>query len=258
MANSVWSIASRQPIISLVVKAKKNYVGFYEAEQNKSTNGHNKKYGTKVYLTESFDHMYLFGRVKCPVYGKMEEVFIKVENLLWKPTGDLIRFVFAYTSRGPIVLMCNDLGMDPLVALQLYCARSRIETAFDMLKNLMGAFNYRFWTKGLPVHSRKPKKNDRLKKPSPADIAKVENCWSAIEGFTMMSVIALGLLQLVSIKFDTTVWNNFGAYLRTRSREIPSERTVKYVLSGFLCNIRLKVASRGIMHDIQKRISKAD
>jgi hypothetical protein len=62
----------------------------------------------------------------------------------------MIHFVFAVTSRGPIVLMCSDLGQDPLIALQLYCIRTRIETMFDMLKNLIGAFNYRFWSKQLP------------------------------------------------------------------------------------------------------------
>lgn len=48
---------------------------------------------------------------------------------MWKPTGYMIRFVFAVTSCGPIVLMCSDLvGQDPLIALQLYCIRTRVET----------------------------------------------------------------------------------------------------------------------------------
>nr|WP_319397250.1 hypothetical protein [uncultured Desulfobacter sp.] len=70
-------------------------------------------------------------------------------DLIWKPTADLIRFVLAITNRGPIILMCSDLEQDPVTALELYCARVRIETMFDMLKNVMGVFRYRFWTKGL-------------------------------------------------------------------------------------------------------------
>ncbi len=75
-------------------------------------------------------------------------------NLLWKPTGDMIRFVLAVTSRGPIVLMCSDLNQDPLSAIRLYCMRVRVEIMFDMLKNVLGAFSYRFWSKGMPKHSR--------------------------------------------------------------------------------------------------------
>ncbi len=75
-------------------------------------------------------------------------------NSLWKPTGEMIRFVLAVTSRGPIVLMCSDLCQDPLSALRMYCMRVRIEIMFDMLKNVIGAFNYRFRSKGMPEHSR--------------------------------------------------------------------------------------------------------
>ncbi len=198
---------------------------------------------------ELFDHMDMFEQLECCVYGKTEEVFARALNLLWRPTGELVRFILVYSSRGPIVLMCNDLQMPIATALELYCARTRIEIVFDMLKNLIGAFRYRFWSKGLPRHSRK------LKEPSESNVKNVKKCWAAIEKFVMIGAIALGLLQLVSIKFNTTVWNHFELYLRTRSRQLPSERTVKHVLSSFLGHIILKVASSGIMREIQSLIS---
>ena len=52
-------------------------------------------------------------RIPMERYGKTEEISILALNLLWKPTGDMIRFVLAVTSRGPIVLMCSDLNQDP-------------------------------------------------------------------------------------------------------------------------------------------------
>ena len=67
----------------------------------------------------------------------------------------------------PLLLASRSIGQSgdnsgiPLAAetaLRLYCARTRIEIAFDMLKNLIGSFRYRFWSKGLPRHCRKPKK----------------------------------------------------------------------------------------------------
>ena len=74
----------------------------------------------------------------------------------------------------------------------------------------------------------------------------------------MIGAIALGLLQMVSIKFGGTVWKYFDSYLRTRSRGIPSARTVKRVLSGFLPGIFSKVASSGIIREIQERILSDD
>ncbi len=255
LANSAYSIRFRQPMVSLIIRAKKNYVAFFRPERSKKKKkGRPRKYGMKVVLAECFDHMENFSNERCMIYGKMEDILISTHNLLWRPTGNMIRFVFASTSRGKIVLMCSDLAMDPLIALQLYCARTRIEITFDMLKNLIGAFNYRFWSKSLPLHSRKPKKNDKLKAPSSNNTESVERCWKAIEGFVMMGAIALGLLQLISIKFNKTVWKYYDAFLRTRSRELPSERTVKYVISGFLCNIFWKLASSGVIRKIQNRI----
>jgi hypothetical protein len=243
-------------MVSLIVRAKKNFVAYFVAKKAPGAKGRPRKYGDKIVLMELFDHIEAFDKFKCPVYGKKEEVFALAINLLWRPTGDLIRFVLADTSRGPIVLMSNDLQIEARTALQLYCARTRIEIAFDMLKNLIGAFRYRFWSKGLPRHCRKPKKNAKLKGPSKDNVAKVKKCWTAIERFTMIGAISHGLLQLVSIKYHKTVWNHFGLYLRTRSRELPSERTVKHVLSGCLGHIILRVASCGIMREIQSLISE--
>ena len=166
LAESVWSVRHKCPLLTLVIRAKKNVVGYFEADEPRiKKQGRPRKYGEKVKISELFDHHHLFSKVKCNTYGKIiEEISIASFDLLWKPTGNLIRFVLAITNRGPIILMCSDLNQDPVAALELYCTRIRIEIMFDMLKNLMGVFRYRFWTKGLPRHSRKPKKNKYLKK----------------------------------------------------------------------------------------------
>jgi hypothetical protein len=254
LASSIWSIDIQQPLVTLIIRAKKSYVAYYKAPKPpKGKRGRRPKYGKKVKLFDLFGQLHLFSKVKCEVYGKIEEISIMTLNLMWKPTGCMIRFVFAVTSRGPIVLMCSDLGQDPLSALQLYCVRIRVETMFDMLKNLIGAFNYRFWSKHMPQHSRKPKKNKDLKQPCPQAIAKVELCWQAYERFALLGSIALGLLQIISLKDTDNVWSNFDAYLRTRSRQLPSERTVKYVVARLLINNLLTFAPTAIMREIRKR-----
>ncbi len=117
------------------------------------------------------------------------------------------------------------------MAISLYCARVRIETMFAMLKSVLGAFAYRFWSKRLPRHSRKPKKNTTLKAPQREHLETVQKTWQACERFVMLGCITLGLLQLVALKFQDQVWGAFRLFLRTRSRALPSERTVKEVLA---------------------------
>ena len=188
-----------------------------------------------------------FGQASCEVYGHVETVSYLVLNLLWKPIKAPLRFVFAITSRGPIVLMCSDLSLDPLMAITLYCARVRIETLFAMLKSVLGAFAYRFWSKRLPRHSRKPKKNTTLQTPPKEHLETVQKTWQACERFVMLGCIAGGLLQLVALKFHGQVWDGFSMFLRTRSRALPSERTVKEVLAQELVRTSRKVAADATM-----------
>lgn len=235
LASSVWSVKLKQPLLTLIVKAKKNCVAYFEAEQPEERGpGRPPKYGEKVKLMELFDHPHLFSKALCQVYGTLEEVSYAYYDLLWKPTGSLIRFVLALTSHGPIVLMCSDLTQDPCAALQLYCTRIRIEVMFDVLKNLIKAFCYRFWSKLMPRHSRRPRKNKSLKKPAQDALPTVTSCWQACECFVMLGAIAQGLLQLISLKFKNSIWSQSDSFLRTRSRSLPSERTVKQVIAHLL------------------------
>ncbi len=253
LAESVWSVRHKCPLLTLVIRAKKNVVGYFEAEEPLvRKQGRPRKYGEKVKISELFDHPHLFSKVKCNTYGKIiEEISIASFDLLWKPTGNLIRFVLAITNRGPIILMCSDLNQDPVAALELYCTRIRIEIMFDMLKNLMGVFRYRFWTKGLPRHSRKPKKNKYLKKVALDQMSKVKRCFAAYERFVMTGAIALGLLQFISLKFEKSVWKEFQGFLRTKSRSLPSERTVKSVVGNLLIKDLFSFAPGLIMRKIQ-------
>ncbi len=204
-------------------------------------------------MTDLFDLPHLFSKAQCLVYGKTVDITFLAVNLLWKPTGEKIRFVLAVTSRGPIVLMCGDLCLDPLTALQLYCLRTRVEIMFDMLKNLIGAFSYRFWSKRMPRHSRKPGKNKDLIIPSSEDIKTVKLCQDAYERFTMSAAISLGLLQLTALKYPQAVRSRFDVYLRTRSRELPSERTVKSVMTRLSVSNLFIVAPVAIIREIKER-----
>ena len=155
---------------------------------------------------EMFDHPQCFDLVECCVYGQRELVRLISVPLLWKPLGDSLLFIFAMTSRGPLVLMCSDLALSPVTALELYCVRTRIEILFAVLKNLLGAFRFRLWTPYLPRHARRPTPNRALKAPAPERQATVATCWQAYEVFVCCALIAQGLLQLIALRFGPEVW----------------------------------------------------
>lgn len=251
----MWSVRHKCPLLTLVIRGKKNVVAYFQAQKPEANMpGRPRKYGEKVKVLELFDHKYLFSKVECSIYGKTETISIASIDLLWKPTANLIRFVLAVTSRGPIILMCSDMCQNPVAAVELYCARVRVETMFDMLKNLMGVFQYRFWTKWLPRHSRKPCKNKYLKAPRHDNMDKVRRCFAAYERFVMCGAIALGLSQLISIKYGNLVWKEFQGFLRTKSRSLPSERTVKSVIGNLLVKDLCSFAPGLIIRKIQEYI----
>lgn len=115
LANSVWSVQLKAPCLTLIIRAKKNSVAYFEpASPVPGQLGRPPSYGDKVKLMECFDYRHLFSTVSCRVYGRVEEVSILALNLIWKPTGGLIRFVFAVTRRSPCGLMGSDLHHDPV------------------------------------------------------------------------------------------------------------------------------------------------
>jgi hypothetical protein len=149
--------------------------------------------------------------------------------------------------------MSNDLKISPVTAIELYCLRVRVETMFAMLKHLIGAFHYHFWSKGLSRHSRKPKNNQHLKPPTKEDLPQVQSCWEGCERFVMLAAIALGVLQLIALKCSPQVWGRFQTFLRTRSRHLPSERTVKDVVGHLVLEDLLGVAPSATMQEIRDR-----
>jgi len=253
LARSVYSIALKQPYLMILARAKKNYVAYFPAEPKPPHRpGPQPRYGEKVHLMECFDQPQLFHTAECRVYGKLETVRLMSVALLWKPLGDWLLFIFAITSRGPIVLMCSDLALSPTTAIELYCVRTRIETLFDGMKNIIGAFRFRFWTKKLPRHSRRPTANRNLKPPRPEHLTTVEACWQAYEIFVLCAAIAYGLLQLIALRFGTEVWQHHTLYLRTRSRSLPSEKTVQQVLAPLMVKQLIDLPQNSIIARIRR------
>jgi hypothetical protein len=260
LANSYWSTRLKQPLLYVLTRAKKSYIAYLIPQPPTSPSpGRPRKYGERVKLYHVFElYQAQFIEGSCQVYGHAEILSYLTLNLVWKPLKAPVRFIFVNTSRGPIVLMSNDLTMDPLVAISLYCARVRVETMFAMLKGLLGVFAYRFWSRYVPRQSRKPKKNATLQRPQSQHVAAVQRTWRACEGFVMLGCMALGLLQLIALKFDSHIWSAFSCFLRTRRRALPSERTVKAVLAQELMKDFCSLKPSAIMQEIRNLASTPD
>ena len=256
LAASAWSASLKQPYLQLVTRAKKNYVAYFPPEPKpKGKRGRPREYGDKVVIWEVFDQTHLFREVDMTLYGQSESVQILSVNLVWRPVRKRqIQFIWAITSRGPIVLMCSDLTVKPEQVLALYCRRVRIEVLFDALKNRLGAFRFHFWTRSLPRHSRKPKPNRHIKIPQPSQVAKVTDCWRAMETFVFCASVAAGLLQLFSLRYQAGLWTQQILYLRTRSRQLPSENTVRQILAPLLARHLLQARPKTLWWKIREAI----
>ena len=258
LARSVYSIALQQPYLHLLIRAKKHYVAYFPAAPKAAhRRGPQPRYGQKVHLWECFDHRHLFAACDCQIYGRRETVQVMTLALLWKPLGDWLLFIFAITSRGPIILMSSDLNLAPATALELYCVRTRVELMFDVLKNLLHAFCFRFWTHALPRHPRRPRANRYLQAPV-ARVHTVAACWQAYEMFVLCAAIAHGLLQLIALRFGSLVWQQHRLYLRTQSRALPSEKTVQQVLAPSVIQQFVHLPQNSILQKIQRCLDEED
>jgi hypothetical protein len=122
---------------------------------------------------------------------------------------------------------------------------------FAVLKGLLGAFAYRFWSRYMERQSGTPKKNATLKAPHEDHLEAVQSTWKACEGFVMLGCIALGFLQLIALRFDAHIWSTFTHFLRTRRRVLPSERTVKVVLAQELLKDFFSLRPSAMMQEIR-------
>ena len=80
----------------------------------------------------------------------------RVCDLLWRPAGELVRFVAViHPTRGPLLLMCTDLSLGAIDIIRLYGLRFKIEHSFKQAIRLIGSFAYHFWMKGMvPLRRR--------------------------------------------------------------------------------------------------------
>lgn len=215
----------------IVTKAKMNAVAYEPPAPKKRGRGRPLKKGKMVKLAELFQTRAAdFQTAVVTLYGKEETVSFLCLDLLWgQGLYQKLRFVLVRHGDRLSILVSTDLALEATEIITLYGYRFKIECTFREMKQVIGAFGYRFWSASMPKLNRYRRKGE----PDPLahvtdeqDRKRIRLTLQAIEGFVMCSVIATELVQLIALRFSGRTPALFFRYLRTPSKSIVSEATV--------------------------------
>ncbi|WP_410512838.1 transposase [Paenibacillus sp. BR2-3] len=215
----------------LVTKAKANVVAFERPTAKKPGRGRPPKKGKSVKLRELFATRAAdFQTATVPLYGKEETVQFLCQDLLWgQGWYQELRFVLVVHQGRRSILVSTDLTLAATDIIRLYGYRFKIECTFREMKQVIGAFGYRFWSKSMPKLNRFLKKEEAHPLEAVKDEQdqyRIERTLQAIEGFVMCQCVAMGILQLFALRFSGRLPALFFRYLRTPSHAVVSEATV--------------------------------
>jgi hypothetical protein len=217
-------------LVHIVTRAKSNVVAFSDAPPKTGGRGRPRTYGDKLKLIELFDTQNLrFEQVNIELYGQLKQVSFLCLDLFWRPVAEKVRFVLVAAGAERFILVGSDLTLSPRDMILAYSYRFKIEVSFKVLKHLMGAFFYRFWTHAWPRIGKATQSdlsgvNDGRRQNLIAEVA------DAIEAFVNFGCIATGILQILALNFHETIWCRYLGWLRTVSSTVPSEEVVKSVI----------------------------
>ena len=237
---------SGRQLVHLITRAKDNTVGYFDWPE--ATKRYREK--DKHPLIDFFDCPASFVEAPITTYGLTRNIRYCCVDLLWKPIQSLVRFVLVIDGKGRYILMCSDLELDPVQIIMIYSFRAKIESMFLVIKHLLGAFSYHFWTKAYPVLKR----GQQLDASALCvhQVEKMRAAVRAIEAFVNLAAITLGLLQYLSLSRGAKIWDSYQGWLRTYSSDLPSEGVVQSVLQAEFFASR-EVPSDGTLRLIRTR-----
>jgi hypothetical protein len=248
--------------LSIVTRAKKSTLA-YELPVPHKGKGRPRKKGKAIKLKHIFDsEKENFTQAKVWLYDKEETVEYLCKDLLWGAgLYCLIRFVLVKCGDTKLILVCTNVSFTPLQILRLYGYRFKIEVTFRTLKQLLGAFCYRFWSVSMPKLNSFAKngEDDPLTEvKSEKERSRILKAFSAIERYVMLALIANGILQLLALKYSSIVEKSSFCWLRTSMGNIVSEATMSRFLRRIFFMQFHKQAHLDILQIIRSRMAPDD
>jgi len=226
-------------MLHLITRAKRNVVAYVDPPPKTGKRGRPSIYGQKLNLMELFCvRANQFQSAELEIYGQSKTISFLCLDLLWKPIKGKVRFVLVMDGTERFILMCSNLSLAPLEIIKAYSYRFKIEVSFKVIKRVIGAFYYHFWTKVLPKLKKQQTTSD-LTDINGDGQRLIAHASNAIEGFVNFGCIATGILQILALDCNKLVWKKYRGWLRTITSEIPSEETVRSVIQqNFFHNFR--------------------
>jgi hypothetical protein len=218
-------------LLHIVTRTKLSCVAYLKPEHPpKPTKGRPRKKGKKINLKDIFADTSKFIEANVSWYGgKTERIQYFSQDLLWgKKLYQELRFVFVKRGDALSILVCTNLTFSPERIIRLYGYRFKIEVTFRAIKQQIKGFFPHFWSKSMP------KLNRYLPKGSPDPLESVTdervrtnivNSLKATESHALFGCIAIGMLQMISLKFSHKISGGF-RWLRTKSNDFASEATI--------------------------------
>lgn len=223
--------AQGERLIHVITRAKSNVVAYEDPPPRTGKRGRPREYGAKLRLMDLFESMAdHFEQTTISLYGQAKDVSYLCLDLIWRPIGEKVRFVLVRDGSGTFILMCSDLTVSPYDIIRAYSYRFKIEVSFKVLKHLMGAFFYRFWTSVWPHIGTRNESDLSALENEPRTRRLIREAADAIEAFMNFGCIATGILQILSLSFHEKIWHKYLGWLRTVTSTIPSEEVVRSVI----------------------------
>ena len=227
----------------LVTRARSNTVAYRPAPQLRHRRrGRPRVYGTKLRLKDLWNDRDCFRSALSPISRESRvRIRFRSEDLLWRPVGRLVRFVWIdHPLRGRLLLMTTDLELDPLHVLLLYSYRFRIEVSFKQALHTLGTYAYHFWMMEMTPR-RRGAGNQYLHHTSDDYRRLVRRKIDAYHRAIQLGCIAQGLLQHLALNRRKEVWDRFRSWMRTMNPGAPpSEAVVAETLRGTLQEFLLR------------------